>query len=285
MARAPRRGAAGACAAAGPRRSSRLRPLAGEEPQPTSRGGGGRAARALAAAGKGKGQGKGPGRTAGAGAGAAEGAAPAAWASHPMKAREQALKKKGFKTVAGVDEAGRGPLAGPVVAAACIVEDRVDIPEVMDSKQIATEEQREAVFAALEREKGVTFAYAVIDHEEIDRINILQATLRAMEQAVEKLPEPPAYIVVDGNRLPKGFDPATSEAMVKGDAKCYAVAAASIVAKVVRDRIMHELDREYPQYGFKVHKGYGVPAHKAAIFKHGPSPVHRRTFAPVKHML
>lgn len=208
-----------------------------------------------------------------------------AWASHPMKAREQALKKKGFKTVAGVDEAGRGPLAGPVVAAACIVEDRVDIPEVMDSKQIATEEQREAVFSALEREKGVTFAYAVIDHEEIDRINILQATLRAMEQAVDKLPEPPAYIVVDGNRLPKGFDPATSEAMVKGDSKCYAVAAASIVAKVVRDRIMHELDREYPQYGFKVHKGYGVPAHKAAIFKHGPSPVHRRTFAPVKHML
>jgi len=267
-----------------PRRSPRLRGRAAApgaaqgEPRPRLPAVGGKRRRGQAQGVQAKGA-KGRGGAAG------EGPKPAAWASHPMKAREQALKKRGFATVAGVDEAGRGPLAGPVVAAACVVEDRVEIPEVMDSKQIATEEQREAVFAALEREEGVTFAYAVIDHAEIDRINILQATLRAMEQAVENLPAPPDYIVVDGNRLPQGFDPATSEAMVKGDSKCYAVAAASIVAKVVRDRLMHELDKKYPQYGFKVHKGYGVPAHKAAIYKHGPSPVHRRTFAPVKHMI
>jgi len=123
-----------------------------------------------------------------------------------------------------------------------------------------------------------------IDAKEIDEINILQATLKAMDMAVLKLPVKPDFVLVDGNRIPKAMDPATTEAIVKGDGKSLCIAAASVIAKVERDRMMVQLDKAFPQYGFAQHKGYGVPQHLAAIKKHGPCPHHRRTFAPIKFM-
>ena len=204
----------------------------------------------------------------------------------PTREHERRRWGEGRRRVAGVDEAGRGPLAGPVVAAA------VGVPEgvaegagVADSKAVATAAERERLFAALEAEAQVQVAWAVVDRAEIDRINILQAAMKAMEEAVGRLDPPPDFVLVDGPRVPAGLDAATSEAVVKGDAKSYAIAAASIVAKVVRDRIMVDMDKKYPEYGFGQHKGYGVPAHLRALEKHGPCPIHRRTFAPVKHMV
>ncbi|KDD73986.1 ribonuclease HII [Helicosporidium sp. ATCC 50920] len=186
---------------------------------------------------------------------------------------ENQLRAKGFANVAGVDEAGRGPLAGPVVAAACVISPHVDIPGVADSK-IMTEEQREAAFQLLTTTPGVVWATCVIGEKEIDTINILQAALKAMVGATEALPSKADYVLA--------LDPARSKCVVKGDSKVYAIAAASIIAKVTRDRIMLRYAEEYPGYGFEQHKGYGVPAHVKAIRDLGPSPIHRRTFAPVK---
>ena len=183
--------------------------------------------------------------------------------------------------VAGVDEAGRGPLAGPVVAAAVILDDQRPIAGLADSKKLSPA-RREALFDEI-RAHALCFSIAEASVEEIDRLNILQATLLAMRRAVQGLRLKPVMVLVDGNRLPVLDVPA--EAIVKGDARVQAISAASILAKVHRDRWCAQLHERYPQYGFAGHKGYGTAAHMAALRAHGACPEHRRTFAPVAQLL
>jgi len=183
--------------------------------------------------------------------------------------------------IAGVDEAGRGPLAGPVVAAAVILDDQNPIAGLNDSKKL-TALRRERLFDEI-RAKALCCSVAQASVEEIDRINILQATLLAMRRAVEGLRLKPAKVLVDGNRLPV-LD-VLAEAIVQGDATVPAISAASILAKVTRDRWCAELDQIYPQYGFAGHKGYGTAEHLAALRKFGACPEHRKTFAPVAQVL
>lgn len=183
--------------------------------------------------------------------------------------------------VAGVDEAGRGPLAGPVVAAAVILDARNPIQGLADSK-VLTARRREQLFDEI-RAKALCCSIAEASVEEIDQINILQATLLAMRRAVEGLRLKPALVLVDGNRLPV-LD-ILAEAIVKGDSKVPAISAASILAKVTRDRWCAELDAQYPQYGFAGHKGYGTAEHLQALQTHGACPQHRRTFSPVAKVL
>lgn len=183
--------------------------------------------------------------------------------------------------VAGVDEAGRGPLAGPVVAAAVILDERAPIPGLADSK-VLSPGRREQLFERIcDRALCVQVAQASV--EEIDRLNILQATLLAMRRAVEGLRLLPHQVLVDGNRLPVLRVPAL--AVVRGDATVAAISAASIVAKVHRDRICARLHEAHPQYGFDGHKGYPTAAHLAALRRHGPCVAHRRSFAPVRVLL
>jgi len=183
--------------------------------------------------------------------------------------------------VAGVDEAGRGPLAGPVVAAAVILDDLHPIAGLADSKKL-TAARREKLYDEI-RAKALCCSIAEASVEEIDQLNILQATLLAMRRAVEGLRLKPAKVLVDGNRLPV-LD-VLAEAIVKGDATVPAISAASILAKVHRDRWCAEYDREFPQYGFAAHKGYGTAEHLAALRQHGACPQHRKTFAPVTEVL
>lgn len=181
----------------------------------------------------------------------------------------------------GVDEAGRGPLAGPVVAAAVILDELRPIPGLADSKKL-TAARREALFDEI-RAKALCCSIAEASVEEIDRLNILQATLLAMRRAVQGLRLKPALVLVDGNRLPVLDVPA--EAIVQGDALVPAISAASILAKVHRDRWCAQVHEQYPQYGFAGHKGYGTAAHLAALRAHGACPLHRRSFAPVAQHL
>lgn len=183
--------------------------------------------------------------------------------------------------VAGVDEAGRGPLAGPVVAAAVILDDLNPIAGLADSKKL-TALRREKLFDEI-RAKALCFCIAEASVEEIDRLNILQATMLAMQRAVHGLRLKPGLVQVDGNRIP--LLDVQAEAIVKGDAKVQAIAAASILAKVHRDRWCCEFDRTYPQYGFAAHKGYGTAAHLEALNLHGATPEHRRSFAPVTRVI
>jgi ribonuclease HII len=183
--------------------------------------------------------------------------------------------------IAGVDEAGRGPLAGPVVAAAVILDDQNPIRGLADSK-VLTARKRELLYDEI-RAKALCCSIAQASVEEIDQINILQATMLAMRRAVEGLRLKPAKVLVDGNRLPV-LD-ALAEAIVKGDSKVAAISAASILAKVTRDRWCAELDAQYPQYGFAGHKGYGTAEHLRALQTHGACPQHRRSFAPVAKVL
>jgi len=183
--------------------------------------------------------------------------------------------------VAGVDEAGRGPLAGPVVAAAVILRDDLVIEGLRDSKQLAPA-RRETV-AALIRERALAFALGSADVAEIDALNVLRASLLAMSRAVTALEIAPQQVLVDGNQLPELS--CEAHAVVGGDRLVPAVSAASVLAKVARDAMMAELDLLYPQYGFARHKGYATEAHRAALKLHGPSPEHRRTFAPVRDVL
>jgi ribonuclease HII len=180
--------------------------------------------------------------------------------------------------VAGVDEAGRGPLAGPVVAAAVILDDGKRIRGLADSK-VLTPLKRARLFDEI-RDKALAFCIAEASVEEIDAINILQATMLAMKRAVEGLRLPPQKVLVDGNRLPHLR--VRAEAIVGGDAKVKAISAASILAKVARDQMCVEHEERYPQYGFALHKGYSTPAHLAALVEHGPCAWHRQTFAPVR---
>ncbi|AKJ29014.1 ribonuclease HII [Caldimonas brevitalea] len=183
--------------------------------------------------------------------------------------------------MAGVDEAGRGPLAGPVVAAAVILDDAQPIQGLADSKQL-TERTRERLFEEI-RAKALCYAIAEASVEEIDRLNILQATMLAMRRAVEGLRLKPAKVLVDGNRLP--VLKVAAEAIVQGDAKVPAISAASILAKVHRDRLCLQLHELHPQYGFDEHKGYSTPDHLAALQAHGACLAHRRSFAPVRAVL
>ena len=180
--------------------------------------------------------------------------------------------------LAGVDEVGRGPLAGDVVTAAVILDPDNPIEGLMDSKKL-TEKKREALFPLIQ-EKALAFAIGRCNVAEIDKWNILQASLIAMHRAVDALPTTPEYVAVDGNKLPKWHYP--SESVVKGDALVPEIAAASILAKVTRDRELVALDAKYPEYGFAKHKGYPTKAHLAAIEQHGITPHHRTSYAPVK---
>lgn len=179
--------------------------------------------------------------------------------------------------MAGVDEAGRGPLAGPVVAAAVILDDLNPIEGLADSKKL-TALKRARLFDEI-RAKALCCSIAEATVEEIDELNILQATMLAMRRAVEGLRLKPAKVLVDGNRLPV-LD-VLAEAIVKGDSKVPAISAASILAKVHRDRWCEQIHTQYPEYGFDAHKGYGTAVHLAALKKHGPTPWHRQSFAPV----
>ena len=183
--------------------------------------------------------------------------------------------------VAGVDEAGRGPLAGPVVAAAVILDDLRPIPGLADSKAL-TARRRETLFDEI-RARALCSSIASASAEEIDRLNILQATLLAMQRAVQGLRLLPKRVVIDGNRVPSLA--MTAAAVVKGDSLVAAISAASILAKVHRDRLCQDLHHDFPAYGFDRHKGYPTPAHLAALREHGACPAHRRSFAPVRDAL
>ena len=194
---------------------------------------------------------------------------------------EQKCWAEGFSFVGGVDEAGRGPLAGPVVAAAVVFPQHTRIPAVNDSKQL-TENQRIELRQAILEVPGVQYGIAVVAVEMIDKINILQASRMAMRQAVSRL-ENLDFLLIDG--LPVPDMPVPCEAIVKGDAKSASIAAASILAKVFRDELMVELAGQYPQYGFEHHKGYGTEKHLAALKTYGVCAVHRRSFAPVRDII
>jgi ribonuclease HII len=198
-----------------------------------------------------------------------------------LRAEQVALSWDTPGLIAGVDEAGRGPLAGPVVAAAVILDARNPIRGLADSKAL-TARKREKLFDEI-RAKALCCSVAEASVEEIDQINILQATLLAMRRAVEGLRLKPSLVLVDGNRLP--VLAMRAEAIIKGDSKVAAISAASILAKVTRDRWCAELDAQYPQYGFASHKGYGTAEHLLALQTHGACPQHRKTFSPVAKVL
>lgn len=198
----------------------------------------------------------------------------------PTIAWERRMRESGWELVAGVDEAGRGPLAGPVTAAAVILPDRVSLPLVRDSKSLNAA-LREEAYELITRQ-ALAWSVVSVEVEEIDRLNILRATHRAMAAALEALRPAPHGALVDG--LPVQGLPCPHQAIVDGDALCLSIAAASILAKVTRDRLMCELDERYPGYGFAKHKGYGTAEHLRALRELGPSPCHRRSFRPVAEL-
>lgn len=199
----------------------------------------------------------------------------------PDMSEEQAAQREGYARVCGIDEAGRGPLAGPVVAAAVILPAGYELPGLNDSKKL-TAKRREQLYAALMADERVQKCIAQATVQEIDELNILRATHLAMRRAAEGLPGGVDFCLIDGLPVP-GF-PLPSRSLVKGDARCLSIAAASILAKVWRDHYMLELHREFPAYGFDRHAGYGTKAHMQAIHDHGVTIHHRRTFAPVAQL-
>lgn len=182
---------------------------------------------------------------------------------------------------AGVDEVGRGPLAGPVVAAAVILDPEKPIAGLADSKKLS-EKKREALYPII-KENAICFAVAQASVEEIDRINILQASLLAMQRAIESLDIVPHHVLVDGNKAPRIA--MTVDTVIKGDSRVASISAASILAKVDRDRMMREYHERYPEFSFHKHKAYGSKQHMSELQAHGPLPVHRKTFAPVRRLL
>ena len=192
---------------------------------------------------------------------------------------ESELQDNGYPLIAGVDEAGRGPLCGPVCAAACILPHGLVIDGLNDSKKLS-EKKREALFDVITRE-AVAYAIAFADVEEIDSLNILEASLLAMRRAIDGLSVPPDFVLVDGN-VNRGFSLPT-RAVVHGDAISPSIAAASILAKVARDRVCYRLDEEYPMYGIRKNKGYGTKDHMEALRQHGPAPIHRKKFIRFLH--
>lgn len=225
----------------------------------------------------------------------------------PDFAEEIKLRKRGYKFIAGVDEAGRGPLAGNITAAAVIfpasfqffrprwtinfsaygrISQRADnLQEINDSKKLSSA-KREKAYKLLIKDKNIIWAVASVSEKIIDKINIYQATQLAMLKAIKKLRPRPDFIIIDGNEFcNKNFDEYEKKFIVKADAKTMSCAAASIIAKVTRDRIMARMHKKYPQYGFDKHKGYGTKQHFAALKKNGPCPLHRKTFEPLKSRL
>ena len=187
---------------------------------------------------------------------------------------EDSFYEKGYKLICGVDEAGRGPLAGPVCAAAVILPEHLEIPGLNDSKKLSDKRRRE-LFPIIQQQ-AVAYGIAFASEQEIDEINILQATFLAMQRAIDLLPVKPQLALVDGNRA--GDFGVPVKTVVKGDSLSASIAAASILAKVTRDDLMVELAEKYPDYGFEIHKGYGTKAHYAALREHGACPIHRRSF-------
>lgn len=192
-----------------------------------------------------------------------------------LKLIENDLHKKGFKNICGIDEAGRGPLAGPVVVAGVIMPENSMIEGVNDSKKVS-EKKRELLYEKI-IEEAIAYEVAIIGQDVIDEINILNATKKGVTKVIEGFTEKPNLIIIDALN---GIDTKQIpyESIIKGDAKCYSIAAASIIAKVTRDRIMKEWDEIYPQYGFSKHKGYGTAMHIQAIKEYGLTPIHRRSF-------
>ena len=197
-----------------------------------------------------------------------------------LKLIEKDLYKKGFKNICGIDEAGRGPLAGPVVVAGVIMPEDSMIEGVNDSKKVS-EKKREKLYDLI-LEEAISYSVAIIWQDVIDDINILNATKKGVTEVVDGLKIKPDLIIVDAlEHIDTRGIP--YESIIKGDAKCYSISAASIIAKVTRDRIMREWDKIYPQYGFATHKGYGTSSHIKAIIENGPCPIHRKTF--IKHFI
>lgn len=193
---------------------------------------------------------------------------------------EELIEK--YPLLAGVDEAGRGPLAGPVFAAAVILDPKNPIGELADSKKL-TAKRREALATRIKAE-ALAWCIASVSTAEIDELNILHATMLAMQRACAQLPQTPEFILVDGNRLPSGLT-VPARAVIKGDDQVPAISAASILAKTARDAACLLMHEQYPQYGFAQHKGYGTKLHMQLLQEHGPCPEHRRSFAPVKRLL
>jgi len=203
-------------------------------------------------------------------------------AGNDLLAFEQQAWDQGYKRVAGIDEAGRGPLAGPVVAAAVIFPPDIILPPVRDSKQL-TAAKREELAGQMRQIPGIAIGVSVISASEIDQLNILRATHQAMREAVRQLHPPPDFVLIDG--LPVPAFPLPHRAVVKGDTLSASIAAASIIAKVHRDQLLRDMELQYPGYGFARHKGYGTRSHLAALKRLGPTPEHRRSFAPVQECL
>jgi ribonuclease HII len=195
---------------------------------------------------------------------------------------EREARKRGYRKIAGVDEAGRGPLAGPLVVAACILPEGLIIPGVDDSKKL-TPRQRQSLYSQITTQSKVIYAIEVIDPSQIDIMNIFQATLYGMKESVAHLSVAADFVLVDGNHSP--FPSNISQAIVKGDSLSHTIACASILAKVTRDAIMEGHDLQWPEYGFAKHKGYPTKDHLEVLRKIGPCPIHRRSYAPVKEAL
>lgn len=194
---------------------------------------------------------------------------------------ERDARRAGYSRIAGLDEAGRGPLAGPVVAAAVILPEGLLIAGLTDSKQVP-EPERDRLFAVI-IELAAGYGIGIADERLIDEVNILQASIIAMERALEQLDPPPDYLIIDALTLPRC--PLPQNGLIKGDCRSHSIAAASILAKVTRDRLMRELHERHPQYNFEKHKGYGTREHLARLRQYGPCDAHRKTFGPVAEVL
>jgi len=194
---------------------------------------------------------------------------------------ERCAREEGYTCIAGLDEAGRGPLAGPVVAAAVVLPSGLLIPDLTDSKKVS-EKRRNRLFDII-CERAICYGIGIADEQTIDTVNIYQATIVAMELSLETLRPQPDYLLLDAISLPRV--PIPQKPLIKGDCRSHSIAAASILAKVTRDRIMIELHDQYPQYNFRKHKGYGTREHLEALYRHGPCDAHRKTFNPVALIL
>ena len=199
-----------------------------------------------------------------------------------LNSYEDEARSQGYQLIAGVDEAGRGPLAGPVVAAACISPQGILIPGVNDSKQLNAGERAE-LFQLIISDDRIVYGVGIVDPQTIDKVNIYQATILAMLEAISKLPISPHFLLVDGMKLPHPSIPA--QKIIDGDAKSQSIAAASIIAKETRDQLMVQYHERWPEYGFNQHKGYGTEKHLKALQAYGICPLHRLSFEPVKALL